>query len=67
MNKHVDTCSVFTIISMASGVIVTNNPIKTGIAIFDPSETRNRYVKSIIDSLTGAKFGEFKELKECNS
>jgi|GEM_PF-5131183 len=43
MNKHVDTCSVFTIISMASGVIVTNNPIKTGIAIFDPSETRNRY------------------------
>ena len=61
MNKHVDTCSVFTIISTALGVYVINNPIKIDVAIFDPLATRNRYMKSIIDSLIGVKFGEFKK------
>ena len=59
MNKYVDTCSVFTIISTALGVFVTNNPIKVEIAIFDPLETRNYYLKSILNSLIGVKFGEF--------
>ena len=59
MHKYVDNCKVFAIIFAAWGVIVTNKPIKEGIAIFDPSETRNRYMKSIIDSLTGVKFCEF--------
>jgi hypothetical protein len=60
MHKYVDTCAVFAIISAALGAIVLNKPIKLGIAIFDPAETRNRYTRSIIDSLTGVKFVEFK-------
>jgi hypothetical protein len=61
MHKYVDSCAVFAIISAALGVIVSNNPINEGIAIFDPSETRNCSTRSIIDSLTGVKFVEFKK------
>jgi hypothetical protein len=60
MHIYVDNCTVFDIISAALGVIVTNRPIKEGIAIVDPLETRNRYKRSRIDSLTGVKFSEFK-------
>ena len=58
MHKYVDNRTVFAIISAALGVIVTNKPIKEGIAITDPLETRNRYKRSKIDSLIGVKFSE---------
>ena len=60
MHNYVDNCAVFAIIFAALGVIVTNKPINKRIAIFDPLETRNRYMKNIIDSLIGVKFGELK-------
>ncbi len=60
MQTYVDKCAFLAIISSALGVIVTNKPIKAGIAIVDPLETRNRYERSKHDSLTGMKFSEFK-------
>ena len=60
MHIFIDNCTVFAIISAALGVIVTNRPIKAGFAIVDPFETRNRYKRSKIDSLTGVQFSEFK-------